>query len=359
MLFRLTVVLFRNSFCRFWWGPGLVYEEVIKWGIFFFCCTLTSADVVSSNFQPFQHIFALVWWNKISWLCRGEGWQAEGSQLSIPSLAENLICSCGSIPVGKGLGHSHGWALIPSPPVPTPGKCHITQGRATSLGSASGTQCSLTLMAFTQRILTAPSLGMKAGMPACLPGFSPLAEVSSSLLFLGGFPEHCHGWQRVEGGEGQQVLMSSTGMAVGMTDTQPRNSSQICLRNTLNLSFSLRMTLVLQQPVMLAESWHHWTSAQRAQLQRPRVFPALMLSFWSLWNKKGHSKTMLCMSMGNHITFWSRNKNESSLDENCVWVHCCWSIICICVFFISLGEQWCSLSPWIRMFLSTFQLESY
>lgn len=27
-------------------------------------------------------------------------------------------------------------------------------------------------------------------------------------------------------GEGQQVLMSNTGMAVGMTDAQPKNSSQ-------------------------------------------------------------------------------------------------------------------------------------
>lgn len=47
-----------------------------------------------------------------------------------------------------------------------------------------------------------------------------------SLWFLGGFPEHCDGQQQPEGGEGQQVPVSSTGMAVGMTDIQPKNSSQ-------------------------------------------------------------------------------------------------------------------------------------
>lgn len=249
MLFRLSVLLFRNSFCRFWWGPGLVNEEVIKGRIFFILLHLNFCRCCKFyDFQHFQHIFALVWWNKISCVCRGEGWQAECSQLNISCLAENLIHSCGSIPVRKGLGHSHGvfWShlqvTVTHPRVKQPTwKCFRNPVQSDTGGL------------HTQNCNSSSSLGMKAGMLSCHPGLSPLTKVSSSphpteesLWFLGGFPEHCGGWQSVEG-EGQQVPVSSTGMAVGMTDTQPKKfiTEEFVLKISIDLGFSLRIMSML------------------------------------------------------------------------------------------------------------------
>lgn len=51
----------------------------------------------------------------------------------------------------------------------------------------------------------------------------------------------------MEGGEGQQVPMSSPGMAVGMTDIRSKKfiTEESVLKIPINLGFSLRITLML------------------------------------------------------------------------------------------------------------------
>lgn len=130
---------------------------------------------------------------------------------------------------------------------------------------------------------------------------------------------------------------------------------RICLKNIHSFRLFFKNSINAVAARVAAESQHQWATASKT-----KGVPQLSCCpFGPFGIRRVIGETVLCTSMGNYITFWSRNKNESSLDESCVWMHCCWSIICICVFFISLGEQWCSLRPWIRMFLHTLQLESY
>lgn len=54
--------------------------------------------------------------------------------------------------------------------------------------------------------------------------------------------------------------MSNTGMTAGMTDIQPKKfiTEEFVLKISINLGFSLRIMLMVQQPVwLLAESRHH------------------------------------------------------------------------------------------------------